>query len=68
LAPPTPVLYALTEQRPQLLHIEVKSFDEGWNFACHGTFEGGSGDLEDVEPTKRFAREVYAPTHGEEDE
>jgi hypothetical protein len=54
---PRPVFQKLTELYPDLV-FSVVSFDEGWNFACSGSF-GGANDFARVETSDDLYRAVY---------
>lgn len=62
-SPPEPVFAALAE-RPECadLEIEIRSFDEGWNFAYRARISDGCFSSEDVEPTAEIYEEVYGET------
>ncbi|MFD1911815.1 hypothetical protein [Halodurantibacterium flavum] len=62
-SPPEPVFAALAE-RPECadLEIEIRRFDEGWNFAYRARIADGCFSSEDVEPTPEIYEEVYGET------
>lgn len=59
-SPPEPVFEVLAG-RPECaeLEIEIRGFDEGWNFAYRGRISDGCYDAEDVEPSDDFFVDVY---------
>lgn len=54
---PEPIFRKLAAMYPGLV-FAVRSFDEGWNFACTGEFNGAN-DYDTVEATKELYGEVY---------
>jgi hypothetical protein len=54
---PEPIFRKLAEMYPELV-FAVRSFDEGWNFACVGEFNGAN-DYAKVEATRELYGEVY---------
>jgi len=65
-SPPVPVFIAAAEKYPELTFL-VKSFDEGWNFACAGDFHGEDVTYAEVTPTKELQKEVYGHSSSEEE-
>lgn len=63
---PEPVFRKLAKLYP-LLVFTVESFDEGWNFACVGAFNGPN-DYRRVDATKELYERVYGePPDADED-
>lgn len=65
---PEPIFRKLAEMFPGL-RFEVVSFDEGWGFACQGSFNGAP-PFEKVTATDELYEKVYGekPDHSEDDE
>lgn len=65
---PEPVFRKIAEMFPTL-RFEVVSFDEGWNFACEGCFNG-EPPYQKVTATDELYERVYGekPDHGEDEE
>lgn len=64
---PEPVFRKMAEMFPGL-RFEVVSFDEGWNFACEGCFNG-EPPFQKVKATDELYERVYGekPDHGDDE-
>jgi len=49
------------------LTFDIKAFDEGWNFACVGQFNGRN-DFTEVKATDELYEAVYGEKYVREDE
>jgi hypothetical protein len=65
-SPPTPVFIELSRLFPRL-DFQVRSFDEGWMFACEGGFHAGESTYLCGEATERLYRLVYGKAPKEEE-
>jgi hypothetical protein len=67
-SPPIPIFERLAERFPDL-SINVKSFDEGWNYACAGTYDRGSEEdpYVDAIADKEMYEDVYGYRYEDED-
>lgn len=57
-SPPTPIFEELSRLFPTIRFF-VRSFDEGYNFACQGSFENGENDYVDVPANDEMYEAVY---------
>ena len=64
---PTPVFEALHEKYPALT-FNVRSFDEGWGFACIGGWGPDSEPFQGVTATKELYAEVYGCPYEDDEE
>ncbi len=65
---PEPIFRKLAELHPGLV-FDLVSFDEGWNFACQGQFNGRN-DFHDEKATDELYRLVYGrePPRGDDED